>query len=1211
MKIVSRNLLNQTSKRLACSSPSARKNEKNLQICNMNRNVIDLQYAVRGPIPNRAIELELELERGVKKSFNSVLRCNIGDCHALGQMPLTYVRQTLSSILNKDLLETDFVPSDIKEKAKRILGSCKGESVGSYTESKGITSVREDVVNYINKRDGTDRKCDINNIYITAGASEGIRSILELFITQNNLKKSGILIPIPQYPLYSATITEFGLSDMGYYLNEEQGWSLTLEELEETYKRRRDDVEVEPRAIVIINPGNPTGQVLTEENIKLVIKFAYEKNLVILADEVYQDNIFAKEAAFHSFRKVLLGMGKPYSDLELVSFHSVSKGYFGECGLRGGYMEVMNFDPAVEAMLYKMLTAKLCPSSIGQAAVSCAIAPPSSDGPSYNKWLEEKEKILSELKLKGELITELFNSIPGISCNPVCGAMYCFPKLELPSKLIEKAKSLEMTPDSYYCKELLERTGICVVPGSGFLQKPGTYHFRITILPPVEQIKEALATFKKFHIEFLNELTNRIDYKTVFFISHKNEDQSNRSKIRKVALTPIMIGSLLIGFLVISGIIVGLALAISNVNNSDESNFTTVLTSIISSTFTSTTTKTTIDTTTIQTSRSTSNVSNLQPRIFTFISPGSEPCENYYNVSMSMGCPFRKFRTIDGSCNNKIHMWKGKSFTPMKRLQSPIDLTNRTLPTPREITLKVHGTSALPDSDFLNHLHMSFGQFLSHDMTLADSAFDGFSSMPGRCPCNGNSTLCQNFPIEENDEFFENFETKTCQTISHVNSISLTNDSCADMKYPDRNAINDPTSFIDLSHIYGSVQNDADVLRLNFAGKLTGNRGNKNKTNNRKTFPRKGRDCIMNRDNEDCFLTGDKRTGENTGLAILHVIFFRFHNIISEKLRKYHDDWTDDELFEESRKIASGVFQHISYNEYVRTTVGDELSETFHLLSLENEMNAAAFRFGHTQIRESMSILYNNGTKKQEAVPMSQTLFTTKQLKNESYGLNGFLYGLLYDAAGKGNEIFPISMHSQLFADFDENSRIKFAHDLAGIDIQRGRAAGLDGYINYKHLCDQYIDQIKTGTYGKKEEVECPTKTWEDLKELDIIEPDVIVKLQSVYENIEDIDLFVGAMSEKHSKGGTTGPTFGCLIAENFYRTKFGDRYYYENGGDDQQFTKAQLRQIRKSSLAYVLCMTIDGIEKIQPHALELPTNDGNEMVSCDSIPKINYKKWE
>ena len=132
------------------------------------------------------------------------------------------------------------------------------------------------------------------------------------------------MIPIPQYPLYSAALAEFGLAQIGYYLNEENKWALDVSELERSYNESKKTSN--PRVLVVINPGNPTGQVLTRQNIEDIIKFAHKNRLYLLADEVYQDNVYDKESAFHAFKKVMTEMGPPYVHMELASFMSVSKG---------------------------------------------------------------------------------------------------------------------------------------------------------------------------------------------------------------------------------------------------------------------------------------------------------------------------------------------------------------------------------------------------------------------------------------------------------------------------------------------------------------------------------------------------------------------------------------------------------------------------------------------------------------------------------------------------------------------------------------------------------------------------------------------------------------------------------------------------------------------------------------------------------------------
>nr|CRZ24225.1 Bm9838 [Brugia malayi] len=119
--------------------------------------------------------------------------------------------------------------------------------------------------------------------------------------------------------------------------------------------------------------------------------------------------------------------------------------------------------------------------------------------------MHEKTAILDSLKDRARAVYEAYNSIDGIECNPVQGSMYAFPRIEMPQKAIDKAKSLNQEADFFYAMELLENSGICVVPGSGFGQKPGTYHFRTTILPQGDVLHDMLERFNKFHNKFMKE----------------------------------------------------------------------------------------------------------------------------------------------------------------------------------------------------------------------------------------------------------------------------------------------------------------------------------------------------------------------------------------------------------------------------------------------------------------------------------------------------------------------------------------------------------------------------------------------------------------------------------------------------------------------------------------------------------------------------------
>ncbi|XP_077264362.1 alanine aminotransferase 1-like isoform X2 [Temnothorax americanus] len=465
-------------------------------------NLRKMEYAVLGPLFIRALEIDEELQKGVKKPFKEVTKSTSGDAHAMGQQPITFLRQVLTLTVSPNLLNDPSYPEDVKARARMILEGCKGGSVGAYSESAGIERVRKDVARYIQERDG-GIPCDYHNIILSNGASDGIKSFLRLFNERIDDKPSGVMIPIPQYPLFSATVAEFGLAQIGYYLDEDNKWSMQINELERVLGEVKDTCN--PRLLVVINPGNPTGQILTRKNIEDVIHFAHKHHLFLLADEVYQDNIYDKDSAFHSFKKVMTEMGEPYSKMELASFMSISKGYMGECGIRGGYTEIINMDPKVMKVLLKSISVMLCPTVLGQVMMDVVVNPPRPNEPSYEQFQKEKNETLRSLAERSHLIVDMLNSIPGYKANPAMGAMYVFPRFELPPKAIEDAQAKGQEPDVFYAFKLLESTGICVIPGSGFGQKPGTYHFRTTILPQKEKIKTMLETLKQFHIKFLKE----------------------------------------------------------------------------------------------------------------------------------------------------------------------------------------------------------------------------------------------------------------------------------------------------------------------------------------------------------------------------------------------------------------------------------------------------------------------------------------------------------------------------------------------------------------------------------------------------------------------------------------------------------------------------------------------------------------------------------
>lgn len=355
-------------------------------------------------------------------------------------------------------------------------------------------SRRQPIITHVGiDRDGCPT--DPGHIFLTGGASAGVSLLVSMLIAKPH--KSGILIPIPQYPLYTATLAQYSGVAIPYYLDEPSEWSTSLDEIKRALDKAVGE-GIEPRAIVIINPGNPTGALLNKDTQIDIVKLCEERSLVLLADEVYQSNLHRPAThTFTSFKKVVRDLG---SSIPLVSFHSISKGVTGECGRRGGYFECVNIADDVLAMMYKMVSVGLCPTLQGQIGVDCMVRPPRSGEESYPLWKEETDKIHAALRERTRLMAARLNQLPGVSCVDSPGALYLFPKIGLSSKAIETARAAGKEPDAFYALALLDATGICVVPGSGFGQKEGEYHYRLTCLcPGVEEYVEKL---EKFHLTF-------------------------------------------------------------------------------------------------------------------------------------------------------------------------------------------------------------------------------------------------------------------------------------------------------------------------------------------------------------------------------------------------------------------------------------------------------------------------------------------------------------------------------------------------------------------------------------------------------------------------------------------------------------------------------------------------------------------------------------
>jgi len=472
-----------------------------LTVETINPAVVGAQYAVRGELVLRAAEIKKQIAATPDSlPIKKVLECNIGNPQAVGQQPLSFGRQVQSLLAWPALMDMPgasemFAPDAIARAREYLEAETK---VGAYTESQGLSIVRHQVAQFISARDGVPAIKE--NIFLTDGASKGVEFLLKLVLRGPD---DGVMVPIPQYPLYSAALALAKAHLLPYELDEDAGWSLPIAQLEASLAEARAK-GVSCRGLVVINPGNPTGNCLPLENMQEIVRFCKQERLVLMADEVYQENIYQGAAPFHSFKKVVASLGSEAEGLELVSFHSVSKGFLGECGMRGGYFELHGFDPEVQAQLLKLVSIGLCSNVMGQIAVGLMVRPPQPGEASHALYASEREAIMSSLKRRATKLVAALNALEGVSCNPAQGSMYAFPSVTIPAKAQAAAAEAGKAADTFYALALLEATGIVVVPGSGFRQKEGTWHFRTTFLPPEGDMDSVIAQMATFHAGFLD-----------------------------------------------------------------------------------------------------------------------------------------------------------------------------------------------------------------------------------------------------------------------------------------------------------------------------------------------------------------------------------------------------------------------------------------------------------------------------------------------------------------------------------------------------------------------------------------------------------------------------------------------------------------------------------------------------------------------------------
>ncbi|XP_065811740.1 alanine aminotransferase 2-like [Labrus bergylta] len=443
-------------------------------------------------------------QQGALQPFKEVIDVSSDDLHKAGMKPVSFVRQVLSVCLYPALLQDKDLPLDVRLRAQRFLEVCDGGSIGSYTASSGMWYVRQSVAEFITRRDAGVPSY-AKDVFISGGSQKALMVIVRLISTVEGETQTGVLTPLPCPHTIPALLDEAGVTLEPYKLMGDQGWAVDLNELHRALKVARG--RCNPRAIYISNPGNPTGHVQDRKSIQEVIQFAAAERLLLLVDEVYQDCVFGPGTEFVSFKRVLFEMGKEYSEkVELVSFHSLSSGTMGECGLRTGYMELINIDPEVKHFVDTCLCTDICAPVTGQLALHIMVNPPTPGDPSYDAYTQKILLTQATLSQNAQRAQEFLNDLPGMSCEPAMGGIYLYPCLRLPPEILKQAEVSEVEADVLYCQRLLKEEGVLLGAGCQNGETTTEHHLRLRFHVPPDTLEEVLARLGSFHLRLFDGL---------------------------------------------------------------------------------------------------------------------------------------------------------------------------------------------------------------------------------------------------------------------------------------------------------------------------------------------------------------------------------------------------------------------------------------------------------------------------------------------------------------------------------------------------------------------------------------------------------------------------------------------------------------------------------------------------------------------------------
>ena len=384
-------------------------------------------YDVRGPIVDAARQMEDEGQK--------IIKLNIGNLAPFGFDP----------------------PEEVVQDMARNLPDS-----GGYSDSKGIFAARKAVMHYTQQQGIAGVTLD--DIYLGNGSSELITMATNVLLNAGD----ELLVPTPDYPLWTAVTSLAGGKPVHYVCREDAGWMPDLADI-------RAKITPRTRGIVVINPNNPTGALYSDELLKGIVQIAREHGLVLMSDEVYDKVLY--DGARHT------PMAALSTDVLTLTFNSLSKSY-RSCGYRAGWMVVSG--PKADASdfiegLNMLANLKLCSNVPGQWAIQTALG----GYQSINDLVKEGGRLRRQRDLAYELIT----AIPGVTCVKPQATLYMFPRLD--------PAMYPIADDRQFFMEVLRATRVMLVQGSGF-NYPDNQHFRIVFLPHEDDLREAVDRLAKF-----------------------------------------------------------------------------------------------------------------------------------------------------------------------------------------------------------------------------------------------------------------------------------------------------------------------------------------------------------------------------------------------------------------------------------------------------------------------------------------------------------------------------------------------------------------------------------------------------------------------------------------------------------------------------------------------------------------------------------------